>query len=144
MEGNAKMVMSLHAAYERITTAKTVVLFVHGIQGSPLQFKWLVSRLPSNIDYKCILLPGHGGSVAWFKKTGSKEWQRYINELCREKRTKYERVVYVVHSMGCLLGINTTKVDDNCFDAMLLLACPIMLSPNNQEAVIKPSLLLFI
>lgn len=129
MEDNTKMAMSSHAAYERITTAKTVVLFVHGIQGSPLQFKWFVNSLPSNIDYKCILLPGHGGSVARFKKTGSKEWQRYINKLCTELRTKYERVVYVGHSMGCLLGINATKLDDKCFDAMLLLACPTVLSP---------------
>jgi len=132
---------SAHTAYERRTAAKTLVLCVHGIQGSPLQFEWLVKSLPSDVDYKCILLPGHGTTIQNFRKTGAAEWVEYTYRACMDAKEKYKCVIYVGHSMGCLLGINAAASLDMHFDAMLLMACPIRLKPsiryfvNNYRAV---------
>lgn len=136
------METNCHVELKRITTSKTIVLCVHGIQGSPLQFEWIVSSLPEDIDYLCVLLPGHGEGVEHFRKVGEAEWRGYLFEVLRKLRNKYDRIIYVGHSMGCLLGITLASTDENAFDAMLLLACPLALKPtvkyfiNNVKAVV--------
>ena len=52
-----------HAAYSRISESDTIVVFVHGIQGSPRQFNYIASNVPKHIDYMCVLLPGHGKTI---------------------------------------------------------------------------------
>ena len=54
------MLLPDHSVCSRLSDADTVVLCVHGIQGSPGQFDWLTKNIPEQIDYQCILLPGHG------------------------------------------------------------------------------------
>ena len=44
----------------------TAVLCVHGIQGSPTQFDWVLDALPEDYHGESILLPGHGGDVRLF------------------------------------------------------------------------------
>ena len=63
----------MHTAFRRETGARTTVLMVHGIMGSPDQFRFLADAIESRnaesnvqIDYSCVLLPGHGGSVRDF------------------------------------------------------------------------------
>ena len=41
---------------------KTGILFVHGIQGSPAQFRFLIERLPEDIRVRNLLLSGHGAA----------------------------------------------------------------------------------
>lgn len=136
------METNCHVELKRITASKTIVLCVHGIQGTPLQFKWIVSSLPEDIDYLCILLPGHGEGVEHFRKVGEAEWRDYLFKVFKQLKSKYDRIIYVGHSMGCLLGITLASIDKNAFAAMLLLACPLVLKPtvkyfiNNIRAVV--------
>lgn len=53
-------------------TPDTVVLCVHGIQGSPSQFDWIISSLPAHIAAENLLLPGHGEDVRAFRSSGMK------------------------------------------------------------------------
>lgn len=129
-----------HVAYRRKNGAKAIVICVHGIQGSPRQFDWLVERLPEDVDYECVLLPGHGATVQDFRKNGAAEWETHIRKLCADAAKQYERIIYIGHSMGCLLGI-FAAVGGIRFDGMLMLACPLALKPtlryfiNNLRAV---------
>ena len=114
-----------HAAYQRLSGADTLVLFAHGIQGSPNQFTALAAALPENIDYLCLLLPGHGNSVREFRHSSAHQWRAYFDKTCREMHARYRRVVFVGHSMGCLLGILAETEHAAHFSEMLLLACPL-------------------
>ena len=64
------------------------ILFVHGIQGSPAQFQWMIDQLPPRIRYENVLLAGHGGNVEAFRHAGKKEWLDQVNDtaikLCRQ------------------------------------------------------------
>lgn len=132
--------MDGHAAVRRRSGADTLVIFVHGIQGSPRQFDWLVSLLPDHVDYECALLPGHGATVYDFRKYGAADWEAHVRGICEDAAKRYQRILYVGHSMGCLLGILAAEAGIH-FDSMLLLACPLALRPtlkyfiNNYRAV---------
>lgn len=114
-----------HKTYSRITNADTIVLFVHGIQGSPLQFQYMVSALPGCIDYMCILLPGHGETVRSFRSVGRKDWTTYFQDLCCKLQKQYKSIYFVGHSLGCLIGIDAACGGRVEFEGMLLLACPL-------------------
>ena len=114
-----------HFGYERNIGSDTLVLCVHGIQGSPRQFDFLVSELPNSIDYKCVLLPGHGSSIANFRRCWDVEWKEYILHVCETANEKYKRTIFVGHSMGCLLGIYAQSMGIIQFDGMLLLSPPL-------------------
>lgn len=116
-----------HCATARSSSGDTAVLFVHGIQGSPAQFRFLTERLEPEAAFYNLLLPGHGDSVATFRKSGAEEWQACVNEAARKLRSKYKRLIFVGHSMGCLLGLTALREENIRFDGMLLIACPLKL-----------------
>jgi len=121
---------------ERLTGADTVVLCVHGIQGNPSKFLWLTRRLPAEIDYLCVLLPGHGISSKEFAQSGSKEWLDFLRHTLQELSQKYRRIICVGHSMGSLLGI--LAASDRTFPALhglMLLSCPFSLGKATRYAV---------
>lgn len=77
----------MHTAFRRETGARTTILMVHGIMGSPDQFRFLADAIESRnaesnvqIDYFCVLLPGHGGSVRDFASARAADWKNFIHE----------------------------------------------------------------
>ena len=132
-----------HGVRSRLSGADTVVLCVHGIQGSPGQFDWLVKGIPKQIDYLCILLPGHGKTTKEFSAVGWRDWLDYVVGVYKDLSSRYSRIIYVGHSMGCLLGI-IAATETAAWDSMLLLACPLKLRPtiryfsNNLKSLGKP------
>ena len=50
------------------------IVLVHGIQGRPEQFRFLTERLPDGISVRSVLLPGHGGGVKAFRRSGRRQW----------------------------------------------------------------------
>jgi len=116
-----------HMEVKRCAGGETAVLFVHGIQGSPCQFRFLTDALKEDISFHNLLLPGHGGDYSAFKRSGLEQWQRAVNEAAEELREKYKKVYFVGHSMGCLLGLRTCIKANISFDGMLLIACPLKL-----------------
>lgn len=119
-----------HAAYSRISESDTIVVFVHGIQGSPRQFNYIASNVPKHIDYMCVLLPGHGKTIREFCRSGRKEWIEYFDGICSDLRGRYKRIYFVGHSMGCLIGIDAMIRKTIQFDGMLLMACPLKIRLN--------------
>lgn len=120
---------ALHRPYSRLSGSDTLVLFLHGIQGSPCQFQYLTAGLPEDVDYMCALLPGHGGSVQTFRRSGSREWLAHFRAICRSICPKYKDVYFVGHSLGCLIGMEAAASGDAHFKAMLLIACPLKIRP---------------
>lgn len=113
-----------HCEKKRIRGSDTLVLLIHGIQGTPSQFDFLLPELPDSVDYRSILLPGHGQTAAEFRATWDTEWKDYVHRVCEEAAGKYERIFFVGHSMGCLLGIDAQAAGVIGFSGMLLLAPP--------------------
>ena len=104
---------------------KTAVLCVHGIQGSPAQFDWVIASLPADFHVENVLLPGHGGSARQFSKAKLDMWRDCVREHLDRLRTEYDRIVYIGHSMGCLLGIDAWLENREKIASLILLACPL-------------------
>ena len=118
------------------------VLFVHGIQGSPSQFDFLLRRLPDSVKVNNLLLPGHGETIREFRNSGSAQWLPAVKEAAQEMKSQCDRLYFVGHSMGCLLGLLTENEMPGTFSGMLLLCCPFFVQPtlrylrNNTMAVL--------
>ena len=81
------------------------VLFVHGIQGSPSQFDFLISRLRDSVTVCNVLLPGHGTTIREFRNSSSSPWLPAVRDAAQKMKSQCERLYFVGHSMGCLLGL---------------------------------------
>ncbi len=104
--------------------AKLAVLFVHGIQGQPKQFQFLTDALPSSVEGRAILLPGHGKTAREFHAVGRADWQAAVRKETEALLAQGKRVLYVGHSMGCLLGLSVSRELGAPYAGMLLLGCP--------------------
>jgi len=110
--------------------SRTAILCVHGIQGGPDQFQWIIPALPGQVDVYNILLPGHGADVRSFRKSGMAVWQACVDEKILELSANYDSILYIGHSMGCLLGIDACIRLKSNVRALVLLACPLALRPS--------------
>ncbi len=104
-------------------------LFVHGIQGSPAQFQFLIERLPEDVRVRNLLLPGHGADVKAFRRSGREQWLAAVRQAAGELRGQCDRLIFVGHSMGCLLGLETERECPGTFAGMVLLCCPFHIRP---------------
>ena len=94
----------MHSSYIRLVPgAKTAVLMVHGIVGTPRHFDFLLDTVPQDVSVMNILLPGHGGTVKDFANASMKQWKQTVAEAMETLCTTHERVIVVAHSMGTLL-----------------------------------------
>lgn len=77
---------------------RTVVLFVHGINGSPRDFRFLIDRLDRSRFQPCVFFYASGSSLA---QTG-----RDLAEDIRELHRRYDirSLVIVGHSIGGLIA----------------------------------------
>ena len=107
----------------------TALLFVHGIQGQPRQFQFLLERLPEDVQVRNLLLPGHGAGMSAFRRSGRDQWLAAVRQAAVELREQYGRLAFVGHSMGCLLGLEIERELSGVFAGMLLLCCPFHLRP---------------
>ena len=104
--------------------ANTAVLFVHGIQGQPNQFRFLMDHLPADVEICAPLLPGHGMTAKEFHASRCSDWLAAVRRETGRLRAEGKRIVYVGHSMGCLLGLIASRRMGEPYDGMLLLCCP--------------------
>ena len=108
---------------------RTGVLFIHGIQGGPQQFDWIIDRLPAHVQVENLLLPGHGGDVSDFRRSGMRKWQACVDEAIGRMSKDCDFIVAVTHSMGGLLAMDACIGRETGVKAMVLLACPLKLRP---------------
>lgn len=115
----------------------TVVLFVHGIMGSPNQFRDFVNMLPSTCSIHNILLSGHGGSVRDFSKSSLPQWKKEVSERVKYLSEHYKTIVIVAHSMGALLAINIGVEFPDKVKQLFLMAVPLRIAIKPSAASIK-------
>lgn len=105
------------------------VLMVHGIQGSPKQLHFLTEVLPESTIINNLLLPGHGAGIMQFRQSGQKQWLLSVVDAAQKMRKECSKVIFVGHSMGCLLGLLAEKENPGLLTDMILLCCPYSLHP---------------
>lgn len=95
-----------------IPEAKNAVLFLHGIVGSPNQFRLLMpleELVPNGWSVYNLRYPGHGGDVRDFGRSKIDLWRSYAREAFRELAQTHERIFLAGHSMGTLFAMQLAR-----------------------------------
>ncbi|NLA86877.1 MAG: alpha/beta hydrolase [Clostridiales bacterium] len=111
----------------KLNNSDTVIVFIHGILGSPLQFHYLVDLLKSAYSVENLLLPGHGGTIRDFSASSMTVWQDYVDERIRRLQNVYRNIFLVAHSMGCLLSVQAALSYPEKIRGLFLLAIPLVI-----------------
>lgn len=115
-----------HRPQRRIVPgARTAVLFVHGIAGTPDHFDPLIPLLPPEWSFSNLLLAGHGKGVEEFSATSMKAWRAQVLGEIDRLRADHRQVLLVGHSMGTLLSIEAAVQDPTRIGGLFLLAVPL-------------------
>jgi len=115
-----------HETYIReVPGARTAVLMVHGILGTPAHFAPLYPQIPADWSVYSILLEGHGGKVEDFAAASMAAWQAQVRGWVEKLRRKYARVVFAAHSMGTLFAVHTAVCDPENIAGLFLLNVPL-------------------
>jgi carboxylesterase len=119
MEGN-------HAEYShRSETKNTVLVFVHGIHGSPRQFDELIEALGGRYSIENLLLPGHGMTTREFHGAHAAQWQNCVDERVGRLQKEFENIVLIGHSMGSLLAVQKAICRPRHIRGLFLMAMPL-------------------
>ena len=92
----------------QVSNARVCVLMVHGILGTPHHFDMLLPHVPEDWDVHSIMLDGHGGTLHEFTRSSREKWETQVRDEIAYVCQRYERVIVVAHSMGCMLSANAT------------------------------------
>lgn len=103
--------------------ARTAILFVHGILGSPGFFDFLLPDVPQGVAVYSVTLAGHCATARDFGRASMKQWKRQVADAVRRLRSEFSRVIIVAHSMGTLFAIR--QAAEGQADALLLLNPPL-------------------
>lgn len=121
-----------HKEYiKEVPNSKTVVLFIHGILGTPRYFNNFLESVPKNISIHNILLDGHGCGVDEFSNTSMDKWKKCVDEKIKELYKKYENIIIVAHSMGTFFAMEASLKYPQKVKALFLLAVPL-------KIIVKP------
>lgn len=88
--------------------AKYGVLFLHGIAGSPNQFRKLMpleGLVPETWSVINVRYPGYGGTVTEFGKSNMNQWRGHARNAFLELAENHRQVLIVGHSMGTLFAM---------------------------------------
>ncbi|MDP4152498.1 MAG: alpha/beta hydrolase [Bacillota bacterium] len=115
-----------HIEYHyKLEKSDTVIVFIHGIQGSPLQLDYLIQMLNGLYSIENLLLPGHGKTAYDFRKSSMAQWQNYVDESVKKLQSEYKNIILVGHSMGCLLSVQSGISYPNQIRGLFLIAMPL-------------------
>ena len=112
--------------------AKYAVLFLHGIAGTPNQFRSLIpleTLIPQDWSVYNLCYPGHGGDVRDFGRSNMDLWRRHAREAFLELAENHEKVFVVGHSMGTLFAIQLGLEFPEKVLGLFLLAVPLRPMP---------------
>ncbi len=122
--------MSRHQEYVRIVPeAKTAVLLIHGIVGTPDHFRKFIPRIPQSWSVINLLLDGHGKTTDDFANTSMKNWKLQVNNALALLRCQHDQIIIVAHSMGTLFSINAAIEDSTKISHLFLMASPLRVHP---------------
>ncbi len=115
--------------YKRLVPeAKTAVLFMHGIVGTPEHFTKIVdllSLVPEGISFHNLCYPGHGGSSLDFGRSSMEAWKVYTRMAFDALCDTHEQIILVGHSMGTLFAIELANSRPDKVAFLYLLQCPL-------------------
>lgn len=92
----------------RVPGAKYAALFLHGIAGTPNQFRILLpleELVPPDWSVYNLRYPGHGGDVRDFGRSNIAQWRAHAREAFLELAETHEKILIVGHSMGTLFAL---------------------------------------
>ena len=117
-----------HKEYVKISDgAKTAILFIHGIVGTPNHFNEFIPLVPDNFSIFNLLLDGHGKGVKDFSKTSMMKWESQVSAAIEQLSLTHKEIYIVAHSLGTLLAIEQS-IQNQTVSKLFLLAVPLNLS----------------
>lgn len=119
--------------------SRTVIIFTHGIMGSPIQFADLAEDIKYEYSFANLLLPGHGKTVREYSASNMNQWQKYLNDRIKSLEGHYDNIILAGHSMGGLLSIRAALSRPERICGLFLLALPlkIKMSPDYIKRGLK-------
>lgn len=130
-----------HKGYELLKGHKDIVIFIHGICGSPGQLRPLAEAASAaGLDCAALPLPGHGGSYADFARTRRGAWLQHVQHAIDETRGRYRRVFLVGHSLGALLCLDYAS--RRAVDGLVLLNAPLRFRISPRQLALSLRVLL--
>ena len=132
-----------HKPYIRyIPGSRHAVLMVHGIVGSPAQFRDLIPVIPEDWSVYNILLDGHGGTVQDFSHSNMATWKVQVDVQLHTLLARHEQILIVAHSMGTLFAIQSALRASRRISALFLLQVPLTphLPPSTSFSAVQLAL----
>lgn len=87
--------------------ADTAILYVHGILGTPTQFRDFFP-LAEGCSQCSLQLDGHGGDAKAFSQTSMKQWKAQVDAKVADLLQTHRSLLLVAHSMGTLFAISAS------------------------------------
>lgn len=116
-----------HKEYIReIPGSDTVVLCIHGILGSPNQFKPLLGQIPKEWSVFNILLDGHGKKVQDLSRSSMTKWKGQVQRTLTYLSVRYSKIIILAHSMGALFALQTAAQKNPRIKALFLIDIPLV------------------
>lgn len=116
----------MHKDLNRIVShGDNVILFIHGIVGTPNHFQNFVSLVPDDWSICNMLLDGHGKGVKDFSNTSMENWKAQVEKKVQELSATHNQIFIVAHSMGTLFAIQQAIKNPRKIKAIFLLATPL-------------------
>ena len=121
--------------------AKTAVLFIHGICGTPNHFVGgvpMMEWIPEDWSVHNLLLPGHGGTVGDFANSSMKQWRCAARRAFCALVKNHEKVYIAAHSMGTLFALELAVDFPEKIPGLFLLGVP--MRPHLAPAAVNSAL----
>lgn len=112
--------------------AKYAVLFLHGIAGTPEQFRSLTGLeqlVPKDWSVINVRYPGHGGDALDFGSSSIEQWRSHARKAFLTLEETHEKVLIVGHSMGTLFAIQLALEFPDRIGGLFLLNVPLRPMP---------------
>ena len=115
-----------HKPYVRyVPGSHYAVLMVHGIVGTPAQFRDLIPVIPEDWSVYNILLEGHGGTVRDFSRASMGSWKLQVDAQLHVLLARHRQILIIGHSMGTLFAIQAAVRAARRVPALFLLQVPL-------------------
>lgn len=116
-----------HQEYIReIPGSDTAVLCIHGILGTPDQFKPLLTQIPKEWSVFNILLDGHGKQVNDFSRSSMNKWKGQVQQTLTYLSVRYSKILIMAHSMGTLFALQAASRKNPKIKGLFLIDTPLI------------------
>lgn len=113
--------------------ARTMIVFIHGMMGTPEQFRPMLSAASGRgFSVSALLLPGHGGTGRDFVRSGRSQWETAVLEHIGRLRAKHPNIILAGHSMGSLLALLAYRSYPDAIRGIIAIATPMCLRIGRQ------------